>query len=119
MRDVIALVGLLALCACQIQQASKEPFADMWRPNDSRFSPREREVIAAARGFLEKEKQKPIDGYYKVHDTKNGYEIFVMFAAGYEDGRPLFFPGGHGTVVLNKDLSFVNYMPGECERPGR
>ncbi|MBI5820529.1 MAG: hypothetical protein HZA88_16300 [Verrucomicrobia bacterium] len=113
MRAVIVIFGLLALCNCQGSDKSSEPYADMWRPDDSRFSPQERKIIAAARSFVEKKNKKPVDGYYKIKKTKDGYNVFVEFAAGYEHGRPLFVPGHHGIVVLRKDLSFVCYMPGE------
>ena len=96
MRILIAIIGLLVVCGCHSQKASdqpkatSEPFADMWRPDDSRFTPHEREIVAAARSYLDKARQKPVDGYYKIDHTKDGYEVFVMFAAGYEHGRPLF-----------------------------
>jgi hypothetical protein len=94
-------------------QSSPEPFADMWRPDDSRFSVHDRQIIAAARSYLEKERQKPVDGYYKIDHTKEGHEVFVMFAAGYEHGRPLFYPGGHCTVLLRKDGSVIRVLPGD------
>lgn len=36
-----------------------------------------------------------------------------MIVGGYENGRPLYYAGGHGTVVLRSDGSFVRYIPGE------
>jgi hypothetical protein len=111
-RVFIVIIGLLALCGCHKQKTSTEPFADMWRPGDSRFSTREREIVAAARSYLQKERQKPVDGYYKIDHTKGGYEVFVMFAAGYEHGRPLFYPGGHCTVLLREDGSVIRVLPG-------
>ena len=113
MRIFIVILGLLALCNCLGSDKPSEPFADLWRPDDSRFSPREREIVAVARRFVEKDQRKPVDGYYKIMKTKDGYDVFVEFAAGYENGRPLFVPGGHGIVVLRRDLSFVRYMRGE------
>jgi len=55
-------------------------------------------MVAAARAYLEKTRSKPLDARYKVERTKDGYEVFAMFVAGYEKGRPLYTPGGHGTV---------------------
>jgi len=48
----------------------------------------------------------------RVERTKDGYEVFAMFVAGYENGRPLYTPGGHGIVVLSADGTVVRYMPG-------
>ena len=70
-------------------------------------------MVAAARVYLEKSRGKPLDARYRVERTKDGYEVFAMFVAGYERGRPLFYPGGHGIVVLSADATVVRYMPGE------
>jgi hypothetical protein len=113
MRVFIAIIGLFVLCGCHSQKTPSEPFGDMWRPDDSRFTTREREIVAAARRFVEKEAGKPVDGYYKIEATKEGYDVLVEIAAGYEHGRPLFVPGGNPIVELHKDLSLARYMPGE------
>jgi hypothetical protein len=113
MRVWIAIMALFVLCGCQSQpKAASEPFADEWRPGDVRFTPREREIVDATRKYLDKQNQKPVDGYYKVERTKDGYEVFVMFVAGYEKGRPLFRPGGHCIVLLREDGSVIRAVPG-------
>ena len=118
MRFFIAIIGLFVLCGCQGQKASEPqreagaPFGDMWRPDDSRFTQREHEIVASARSYLDKQQKKPVDGYYKVEHTKDSYEVFVMFAAGHERGRPLFYPGGHCTVLLREDGSVIRVLPG-------
>jgi len=93
-------------------KSDSEPFSDMWPADDSRFSPDERHMVAAARDYLEKARPKPLDARYKVERTKDGYEVFVMFVNGYENGRPLYYPGGHGIVVLGADGSVIRYTPG-------
>ena len=84
----------------------------MWPAGDSHFSADEQRMVAAARAYLEKSGEKPLDARYQVEHTKDGYEVFAMFVAGYEKGRPLYTPGGHGIVVLSADATVVRYMPG-------
>ena len=111
MRFIIALFVLLVAFGCQPPKA--EPFADMWTADDSRFSAQERKMVVAAQRYLEQERGGPLDARYKVERKQDGYEVFAEFVGGYEEGRPLFYPGGHGIVVLSQDGSVVRYMPGE------
>jgi hypothetical protein len=96
-----------------VSNADSGPFSDMRPAGDSHFTPEEQRIVAAARAYLEKSRQKPLDARYKVERTRDGYEVFAMFVGGYENGRPLYYPGGHGIVVLRSDGTFVRYMPGE------
>ncbi len=89
------------------------PYSDMRPSGDPLFTAEEQRIVAAARAYLEKSRQKPLDARYRVERTGDGYEVFAMFVGGYENGRTLYYPGGHGTVVLSSDGSFVRYMPGE------
>ncbi len=37
-----------------------------------------------------------------------------MFVGSYDkDGRPLYYPGGHGWVYLKSDFTFIRYMLGQ------
>ena len=108
MRLFIVIVGLFAFCGCQSHTASSDPFTNMSLANDSRLSPRDREIIAAARNYLEKQNWETNDVYYKIETMKDGYEVLVV---GYVHGRALSHTVGHGRVVLRKDLSFVRYVP--------
>jgi len=85
----------------------------MWPTGDSHFSSDEKRIVAAAQAYLENRSGKPVDARYKVDHTKEGYEVFAMFVGGYENGRPLYYPGGHGVVVLRADGSVIRYLPGE------
>jgi hypothetical protein len=85
----------------------------MRRSGDSHFTAEEQRIVAAANAYLEKTRQKPLDARYRIERIKDGYEVFAMFVGGYENGRPLYYPGGHGIVVLRSDGSFVSYMPRE------
>ena len=89
------------------------PYSDMRPSGDPHFTVEEQRMVAAARAYLEKSRQKPLDARYRVERTRDGYEVFAMFVVGYENGRPLYYPGGHGIVVLRSDGSFVRYMSGE------
>ena len=112
MRVILSII-LLALCGCATQRSAPESSAQMWRANDRRFSSREREIIAAARRFMEKYYHKVSgDRYYYIERTKDGYEVFVEIAGGYEHGRALFFPGGSCTVLLREDLSLIRVVLG-------
>ena len=121
MRALLAILSLLMLLGCSqhrgktspVSSSDPGPFSDMRQAGDSHFSAEEQRMVAAARAYLEKSWQKPLDARYRVDRTQDGYEVFAMFVGGYENGRPLFYPGGHGTVVLRSDGSFVRYIPGE------
>jgi hypothetical protein len=114
MQSLIVVVVLLFVLGCQ--QQNTEPvvdmWADMWPADDSRFTAQEREVVAAARSFLEKKRGMSLDARYEIEQTDDGYKVLVMFVGGYEGGRPLFYPGGHATLVLRRDGNIVRYMPG-------
>jgi hypothetical protein len=111
MRTLFTLVVLLMVSGCHHRRP--EPFANMWRQDDSRFSADDQRVIAAARAYLETNEHAPLDARYSIKRTQDGYEVFAMFVAGYENGRPLFYPGGHGMVVLRKDITVVRYISGD------
>ncbi len=113
-----ALPAILILIGCSTPRVETPEVlgagscSDLGGPGDPRFSFAERRAIAAARAYLEASGRKPLDARYRVDRTRDGYEVFVMFVGGYENGRPLYYPGGHGTVVLRTDRTFVRYMPG-------
>jgi hypothetical protein len=98
--------------AAQTIQSNAEPYLDMRPADDSHFSADEQRMVAAARAYLEKSRGKPLDARYRVEHTRDGCQVFAMFVAGYENGRPLFYPGGHGSVVLSAEGTFIRYMPG-------
>ena len=120
MRAFLTGLSLLMLLGCSQQRvatpavssAETGPYSDMRPSGDPRFTPEEQRIVAAARAYLEKSRKKPLDARYRVERTKDGYEVFAMFVGGYEKARPLFYPGGHGIVVLRADGSFVRYIPG-------
>ena len=107
MRKLITILALVAVCGCRSQNSFSE-----WRADDKRFTPREREVVSAARSYLEHRFATTVDGYYRVSETQDGYSVLVWFATGYEHGQPMFSPGGFGIVELHKDLTVADYLPG-------
>jgi hypothetical protein len=121
MRALLTLLSLVTLLGCSQQRvvppsvakSDSGPYSDMRPAGDSHFSADEQRMVTAARAYLEKSRGKPLDARYQVERTKDGYEVFAMFVAGYENGRPLFYPGGHGIVVLSADGTVTRYMPGE------
>ena len=112
MRAFISIVAFVALCGCCGQKMVKEEEWSSWRAYDSRFSPREREVVSAARSYLEKKFGVPVDAFYTVNGRENGYAVIVRFPLRYQDGRPVFGPTSEGIVEVNKDLSVIQYLPG-------
>jgi hypothetical protein len=117
---VISLLFLFALCGCSSQsstariplRAPAAVFTDCRREQDSTFSPRERDNIAAARRHLEQSDKRPIDAYYRVRHTADGFEIFVIYVGGYTGSQPVFTPGGHCTVLLREDGSVIRVLGG-------
>jgi hypothetical protein len=122
MRTFLTLLSFFALLGCTQQQATNaeitpsataKAFEEMFRSGDPHFSVDERRIVAAAQAYLEKIEQKPVDARYRVKQTRDGYEVFVMFVDAYSNGIPLYSPGGHCIVILHSNGSVVRYIPGE------
>ena len=117
---VISLLFLLALFGCSSPQPtaripSDAPpivLTDCRRAQDSAFSQREQDIIAAARRHLEQSDKRPIDAYYRVKHTADGFEVFVIYVGGYTGSQPVFMPGGHCTVLLREDGSVIRVLGG-------
>lgn len=117
---IIPLLLLLALCGCNSQRpaasipsgAPSVVFTDCRRSNDPAFSQREQDIIAAARRHLEQSDTLPIDAYYRVKHTADGFEVFVIYVGGYTGSQPTFTPGVHCTVLLREDGSVIRVLPG-------
>jgi hypothetical protein len=117
---VIPLLCLLALCGCSSQSSTARTpsgapavvFTDCRREQDSTFSQRERDIIASARRHLEQSDKRPIDAYYRVKHTPDGFEVFVIYVTGYTGNQPAFMPGGHCTVLLREDGSVIRVLGG-------
>ena len=86
--------------------------SDSWRADDARFSDQDRAAIAAARRYLEERRHKPVDGFFRVRRTPGGCEVRVTFVAGYDNGRPLSYPGGQCTVLFAADGTVTQAVPG-------
>jgi hypothetical protein len=119
----VLLLALLTLCGCgRYHRAGDAPSsapkvvlrgsAECRRADDPAFSPRERQIIAAARRHLEQPDKRSIDAYYHVKHSPNGYEVFVIYVTGYDRSEPSFIPGGFCTVVLQEDGTIIKVLPG-------
>ena len=120
MRAFLTSLALLMLPACShgvsmpsISNSVAGDDSGLRRSDDPHFSAEEHRIVAAARAYLERSRQQPLDARYRVERTQDGYLVFAMFITGYQNGHPLYSPGGHGVVVLRADGSFVRYLPGE------
>ena len=118
----LVMFSFFSLSGCTQQRSTSadissisisEPFVDMLRFDDPRFSREEQRMLAIAQTYLEKVQQERIDARYRVEQTPEGYEVSVMFVSGYLNGSPLFSPGGHCAIILRSDGSVVRYIPGE------
>jgi hypothetical protein len=118
---IIPLSFLLALCGCGSQQptarippnAPSVIHGDCRREHDLAFSQRERDIIAAARRHLEQSDGEPIDAYYHVTQTPEGFEVYVQYIHGYADnGQPWLLPGGFCVVRLREDGSVISVTGG-------
>jgi hypothetical protein len=111
MRLFIIIASLFVFCGCKSLTASDDHFTNMSLAYDERLTPKQREVIAVARSYLDKQHWNTDGVYYKIETTIDGYKVFVVFTDGQEQGRSLYHPIRHGCVLLRKDLSFVRYVP--------
>ena len=117
---VIPLLFLLALCGCSSpRQTAHIPsdapavvFTDCRREQDSAFSQRERDIIASARRHLEQSDKRPVDAYYRVKHTADGFEVFVIYVSGYTGSQPFFMPGNFCTVQSREDGSVIRVVGG-------
>ena len=117
---VISLLFLLVLCGCSSQSSTARipsgapavVFTDCRREHDSALSQREQDIIAAARRHLEQSDKRPVDAYYRVRHTADGFEVFVIYVTGYTGSQPAFMPGGHCTVLLREDGSVIRVLGG-------
>lgn len=73
----------------------------------------EQKLIDLAKKHLERRSGKPVVGDFRASRTDDGYSVFVDFHAGYDDqGRPLYFPGGHCLVLISKDREVIQVIGG-------
>jgi len=107
MRLFASIFALVALCGCR----SPNSF-DEWRSDDKRFTPQEREVVLAARSYMEKRFHTAIDGFYRVREEPEGYSVVVWVPVCYEHGQPQFAPGSSAIVELNRNLTVEKYLQG-------
>jgi uncharacterized protein YcfL len=117
---LILVLLLVAVCGCSSQTSTTRipsgapavVFTDCRRDQDSTFPQRERDIIASARRHLEQSDKRPIDAYYRVKHTADGFEVFVIYVTGYTGSQPVFMPGGHCTVLLREDGSVIRVLGG-------
>ncbi len=70
-------------------------------------------AVEVARAYLENQDGKPIDAELKVHPSEEGYEVFVQYVTGRDSqGRPLYVPGRHRSVLISKDWKVIEVHQG-------
>jgi hypothetical protein len=85
----------------------------MLREHDPAFSAKEQAIVGAARRYLERQWDGPVDAYFSVERTAEGYEVFVKHVSWYENSQPMFALGAGSIVYLRDDGTIIRYLPGE------
>jgi hypothetical protein len=115
---IIPLLVFTLLCGCSGPQRNIPHDApaivlnDCRRAGDGVFSSREAAAIVAAQHHLESSDRRPLDAYYRVPHTAEGYEVFVLYVRGYDHSQPLFMPGGFSTVYVREDAAVIRVVGG-------
>ena len=76
-------------------------------------------MIIAARRHLAHSDKRPKeatnDAYYRVRQSADGCEVFVVYVTGYKGRTPTFTPCVHNEVFLRKDGKVWKVLAGpEC-----
>jgi hypothetical protein len=83
------------------------------RADDASFTPKQRQLISAARGHLESAHKRALDACFEVSRGMNGNTfVTVTHVAGYRDGKPYFQPGGHTGIEFNSHGKIVRVHGG-------
>lgn len=121
---VLILTTLVALCGCSGSQASRggaAPTTAASKPgfrryDDPSYSDGERRAVrAATEAVLDPARPRPdFDTAYRYSVTKydGDWAVTVWRVHGFSKGRPLFVPGGHTGVTLDRDFRVKSKMPG-------
>lgn len=131
MRSLVSILFLVALISgCASRQDVRPTPADvaadvaptfpeptvvlggLRRERDTAFSPQARRAIAAARHYLEEQRRRAVDAYYRVTHVSGHHEVYVQFVSGYHFGMPEFTPGNHCTVLVAEDGAVIRVLPG-------
>jgi len=107
---------LLALCGCDSHSSIPSSAPTMAstgcrRADDPSFSAQEHALITATSRHLE-QGGKPLDAYYRLTKTADGYQLYVEFVTGYQGKEPVFLPGAFCVVLLNADGTIKKVLPG-------
>ena len=128
MKNCLTLLALTTICSCSTtgRIGHIPPDApqtlnnrDFRREQHELFTPRDRDMIVAARRHLARSNRRPNgasdDAYYRVRHTDDGHEVFVIYVTGYEGSKPLLTPCVHNEVFLREDRSVSKVLTGpEC-----
>jgi hypothetical protein len=77
------------------------------RADDPTIGTEDAKAISIAKAHLEKTDGKPVDAYYRVTKTDDGFSVDVEYVTAYDNaGQPVFIPGGRCTF-FSAHLVFI------------
>ena len=87
------------------------------REHHRAFSPDETRILNSALRHLEHAGKRPVDAYYHVRHTEDGYEVFVLNVTGYDGTQPIFRPCNDCAVLLKEDGTVLKVLRGPAAWP--
>ena len=116
--SAFVITGLLLamLCGCGSPR-SKAPAeleqGFIRRDNHPAFTPQEQAAVTTARCRLEESFGKPMDAYYHVRQTSEGYDVIVFVVGRYDGTRPVFRPSRMRIVTVANDGTVTRVSGGK------
>ena len=107
-----ALIVVAAIAVAVLAYASDAVLGDLYPADSRHFTAEEMRAIAVARAELSRKSDTVLDAYYKITRRGGNLEVFVLFASRGPDGKPLFVPGNHCTVIVTPQWTVSRILPG-------
>ena len=109
-RFQVLLISLaLALTGCRENEKLSDGFH---RAGSKEFSTDEAKAVGVAKAELEKTDRKHIDARYKVARVPEGFSVHVSYVTGYQQGQPVFIPGGFCVVLVSTQWTVIKILGG-------
>ena len=99
----------VALTGCR---ESEKLSAGFHRAGSNEFNTEDARAVGVAKAELEKADRKRIDARYKVAHVPEGFSVHVSYVTGYQNGQPVFIPGGFCVVLVSIQWTVIKILPG-------
>jgi hypothetical protein len=86
--------------------------AGFHRAGSNEFTADEAKAVEVAKAQLEKTDGKRIDAGYKVSRVPEGFSVHVEYVTGYQQGQPVFLPGGFCLVLVSTQWTVIKILGG-------